>query len=250
MSLCNDVAITMFLEEQLRIVPDTARGVLLDLGCGTQPYRSLYHNLFKQTVAGDYCVRSRIDTRLDICSLPFMDEVFDAVILSEVIEHIDDPVRALSEVSRVLKKGGLIFLTWPFMHPLHEMPHDYARYTEFGMNRLLRKTGFQLEVLARRGDVITLGLAVVEQCAFNVMEALVRLPLFGAVLFGWMKPLTHRTASTLWRIYLSSIGRLRRFHPEATGEQLKGPINHLTLWTLGYCARGKKVGGGQPCAPS
>lgn len=250
MSLCNDVAITMFLKEQLRLVPDSARGALLDLGCGGQPYRHLYRALFKQSVAGDYCVRSRIDARLNICALPFRSEVFDAVILSEVIEHVDDPVQALSEVRRVLKKGGLLFLTWPFMHPLHELPHDYTRYTEFGMSRLLDKTGFELETLSRRGDLMGLGLAVAEQCAFNALEALVRLPLIGRRCFGWMKPLGYEIAVRFWRAYLGSIGRLRRFHPEAVGERLKGPVNHLGLWTLGYCARGRKVRGGPSCEPS
>src|SRR5574339_822128 len=152
MSLCNDVAITLFLEKELKVVPDAARGTLLDLGCGAQPYRPLYRRYFRRTVTGDHMVRSKIDAQLDILALPFDDNAFDAVILSEVIEHVADPMRALSEIQRVLKKGGLLFLTWPFIHPLHELPYDYARYTEFGMHQLLRKSGFRLETLTRRGD--------------------------------------------------------------------------------------------------
>jgi SAM-dependent methyltransferase len=247
MSLCNDVAITFFLEKELKAVPETARGALLDLGCGAQPYRRLYQHYFRQTVTGDHTVRSKIDAQLDIHALPFEDEAFDAVILSEVIEHVVNPMQALLEIQRVLKKGGLLFLTWPFMHPLHELPHDYARYTEFGMNHLLQKSGFQLETLTRRGDFITLGLAMIEQCLFNLLEALIRLPVAGR-LFGWMKPIAQRIALRFWRIYLTMFGKSEWLHPEGAGDRLKGPLDHLGLWTMGYCSRGRKIWSERPCA--
>jgi SAM-dependent methyltransferase len=248
MSLCNDVAITAFLGNELKAVPEASRGALLDLGCGTQPYRHLYEHRFRQIVTGDHTVRSKIDVQLDIHDLPFEDEAFDAVILAEVIEHVSDPLKALLEVQRVLKKNGLLFLTWPLIHPLHELPNDYARYTEFGMNRLLKISGFQLETLTRRGDLIAVGIAMMEQCIFNLLEALSRIPGVGRVLFGWTAPLGREIAVQFWRTYLASVGRSTWFNPRVAGDRLKGPLAHLGLWTMGYCSRGRKIRSEERCA--
>jgi len=241
MSLCNDVAISVFLAKELSEVPDGSRGALLDLGCGTQPYRPLYQHRFRQTVTGDHTVRSRVDVQLDIHDLPFADEAFDAVILSEVIEHVTDPLRGLLEIQRVLKRDGLIFLTWPFIYPLHELPNDYVRYTEFGMNRLLAKSGFQLETLTRRGDFIAVGLAMAEQCLFNLLEALGRIPVVGRAIFRWTKPIGRGIALGFWRVYLASFGTSSWTNPRSAGDGLKGPLAHLGQWTMGYCSRGRKI---------
>lgn len=240
MSLCNDLAIADFLGEQLPTVADLEHGILLDLGCGIQPYRAVYAESFKTVIAADFNRRSRINVRLNISALPFADESCSVVLLTEVIEHVEDSARALREVSRVLKREGYCFLTWPLLYPLHELPSDFARYTEFGMQHLLETAGLRIEVLWRRGDLFSVQVAIIEQLAFGLLELLSRVPWIKGTVFGPAKALLRGVFVGIWRLYLLAIGGARRIRPAKVGDNLDGPVNHLALWTMGYCARIRK----------
>jgi SAM-dependent methyltransferase len=80
------------------------------------------------------------DTRGDLLALPFMDDSFDGLILTEVLEHCINPHGAMREVFRVLKPGGLLLVTSPFVWPWHgtEAYHDYWRFTHEGWLLLLQ----------------------------------------------------------------------------------------------------------------
>ena len=85
----------------------------------------------------------------DAHHLPFKNSEFDIIVANNVIEHFYDPHQAVGEMRRVLKKGGVIYYTVPFLYPVHEAPHDYARFTEFGLKKLFEDfTQFELH---RRG---------------------------------------------------------------------------------------------------
>jgi len=66
----------------------------------------------------------------------------DTVTLFQVLEHIAEPQQLLDEVYRILKPGGRLIITVPFMWHIHEAPHDYYRYTRYGLEYMLRKAGF------------------------------------------------------------------------------------------------------------
>jgi SAM-dependent methyltransferase len=86
------------------------------------------------------CGEHEEDTKGDILSLPFPDESFDGVVLSEVLEHCTDPKRAIGEVFRVLKPGGLVLVTSPYIWPEHGIAgeyRDYWRFTRHGWELLL-----------------------------------------------------------------------------------------------------------------
>lgn len=70
--------------------------------------------------------------------LPIADESLDGVIMVSVLEHLYDPIRAVNQVARVLKKGGVYFSYAPFYHPYHASPHDYFRFTQEGYRHLLK----------------------------------------------------------------------------------------------------------------
>ncbi len=74
----------------------------------------------------------------DAHRLPFASGSMDGVLLVSVLEHLHDPIRAVDEVWRVLKRGGIFFSYAPFYHPYHESPHDYFRFTADGYRYLLR----------------------------------------------------------------------------------------------------------------
>jgi SAM-dependent methyltransferase len=122
-------------------------GRVLDVGCGRKPYRHL-------VPAEDY-VGLELDTpvarELGVAdlyysggALPAADGSFDAVICSQVLEHIFTPGEFLAEINRVLRPGGSLLLTTPFAWDEHEQPHDFARYSSFGLRALLAQAGFTI----------------------------------------------------------------------------------------------------------
>jgi SAM-dependent methyltransferase len=146
------------------------RGRLLDLGCGYQPYRSLL--LSPPSQATDYVGMDLPDNiyqapkfTWDGRRIPLDDASVDSVVLTEVLEHCPDPECVLREIARVLKAGGFMFLTVPFIWPIHTVPNDEFRFTPFALRRLLEKSGFQNPVIEATGGrhavlAITLGLWV------------------------------------------------------------------------------------------
>lgn len=86
----------------------------------------------------------------DTHRLPFHDSSIDMIIANNVIEHCVNAPQAVKEMHRVLKKGGVIYFTIPFLYPVHESPQDYIRYTEFGLRKLFQQFSSQ-EILIRGG---------------------------------------------------------------------------------------------------
>lgn len=136
------------------------RGRLLDVGCGSQPYRRfLSDNKYITEYTGldiataiVYEKGIRPDFTWDGNVIPFKDDQFDTVMATEVLEHCPDPQRIIHEMKRVLKPGGLIFFTVPFLWNLHEVPHDEYRYTPFSLERIFKECGMQdIELYAHGG---------------------------------------------------------------------------------------------------
>jgi SAM-dependent methyltransferase len=115
------------------------RGRLLDLGCGSSPY--LYLPSPAVETRWGYDLRSSPQGRSadvigDVQSLAFGDQLFDAVLCTEVVEHVPRPDEVFSEIRRVLRPGGCLVLTAPFLFGLHEEPRDFNRYTKHMLWRL------------------------------------------------------------------------------------------------------------------
>lgn len=183
-----------------RAIADLApklNGRLLDVGCGRKPYRHLF-------VASEY-IGLEVDTpenrknkQADFfysgVDFPFPGQRFDGIICNQVLEHVFTPDLFLSEIGRVLRPGGQLLLTIPFIWDEHEQPWDYARYTSFGLKNLLEKNGFELleqrkinadiralfqlvnaylyKAFWTRQPVINLLLCVVLMSPFNIFGAL------------------------------------------------------------------------------
>ena len=124
------------------------KGRILDVGCGEKPYA----NLFAATEyigidieqSGHDHARSNIDVFYDGLNIPFEDNSFDSIVCFEVLEHVFEPNKIVQEMHRVLKPGGKVLLTTPFIWNEHEIPYDYGRYTYFGLNHLFAKNGFKV----------------------------------------------------------------------------------------------------------
>jgi SAM-dependent methyltransferase len=89
-----------------------------------------------QVVNLDLVSRARIDVQGDLHALPFEGESIDVILMTEVLEHLEEPWVALRECHRVLRARGLLVITTRFMYPMHDV-HDYYRYTHEGLQHLL-----------------------------------------------------------------------------------------------------------------
>jgi SAM-dependent methyltransferase len=132
-----------FLQSLASELPDGAR--LLDVGAGDAPYRELFTHLDYVTCDWEGtqyapAVPSDLSGRAD--SIPVPDSSFDAILNTQVLEHVPEPGLVLDEFSRVLRPGGQLWVTAPLTWYLHEEPHDYYRYTPHGLRHLLGKAGF------------------------------------------------------------------------------------------------------------
>jgi SAM-dependent methyltransferase len=237
----NDFFNRLFLREFFDRLSTDRGACLLDLGCGNCPYEALYKERFARVIRSDVEVRdSRVDVVSAIEALPFPDGAFDAVLLSEVIEHVDQEHAALSEVYRILKPGGYLLLTWPFIFRLHEIPTDFNRRTEFGMQNLLRRVGFEVAVIRRRGDLLSSFLTIVGTALTGSLEGVTRIPVLGLLLAPVKWIVTSLLSATYWVVAYAQ-HNLRHLNPGAVGEGLRGVLGALALWPLGYCVMAKKV---------
>jgi len=131
-------------------------GDLLDYGCGSRPYEKLFlvskYTGVDVQLSGHPNEAKRADIFFDGGRLPVESESFDAVLASEVFEHVFDLPEALTEIRRVLRPKGMLLVTCPFVWPLHEEPYDFARYTPYALRAQLEAAGFEVLVQEKRGS--------------------------------------------------------------------------------------------------
>lgn len=132
--------ILLSVQNLSRMVPPNSR--VLDVGCGTKPYEKLFRT--KQYIGIDIKNENRhgqknVDEFFDGLKIPYKDGTFDVVFTTEVLEHTQYPEKLLDEMKRVLKRGGILFVSMPFVWPEHGTPFDFQRYTSFKHEQLLSK---------------------------------------------------------------------------------------------------------------
>jgi SAM-dependent methyltransferase len=204
---------------------------VLDLGAGRKPYAPVYERYFESSTSVDVPDSPHDIQDVDILAsaddLPLEAESFDCVICTEVLEHCPEPTNVLREIARVLKPGGRVFLTTPFLRPLHEMPHDYYRYTPSGLAQLAKTTGLLVRSIRPRGDytavaLVTLQLPVGK--AWYLLAKTTRLPLNSPY-----NPLVYLTIVLPQQMYV-----IVWKHARMRGGRLKSLYDKLSYYTLGY----------------
>ncbi len=136
--------ITRFVEGvAAKLAPGT---LLLDAGAGECAYKRYFTHC--RYVATDLAVGEQkwnyanVDLFAGLDRLPLQDASVDAVLCTQVLEHLEWPRECVREFFRVLKPGGTLFLTAPMSHAEHQMPHDFFRYTSSGLLSICREAGF------------------------------------------------------------------------------------------------------------
>ena len=159
----------------LRELLPLARGTVLDVGCGSQPYRVLFAP--EVTYIGIDTIEAKQHFGYDIPGViyfngerwPIDDSSIDFVLCTETMEHLPDPELLLAEALRCLDSGGTVLLTVPFAARWHFIPYDYWRFTPSGLARLLTRAGFVNTRVYARGNAGTVA-------CYKAMALVVHLP--------------------------------------------------------------------------
>ncbi len=186
-----------FYNDMVPFIADYARGRCLDIGAGRLAWKDSLLPHLETYISGDVVLENpRIDVVLDVASkLPFADESFDTVFCCSVLEHVPRPWEALSEIRRILAPGGTLIISLPFILHLHDVPHDYYRFSGYGAEYLAHEAGFEIQKVAINGGFFHLVLNPVS-IAFSVIFESLHLPSLV------------RVSSRLWLVLAEKLDRL------------------------------------------
>ena len=132
-----------------------------------------------QLVRLDYPVtnqryKNRPDIYGDAQKLPVMNASIDAVLLLEVLEHIESDSAVLSEANRVLKVGGVLYISVPFIYPQHDVPYDFRRWTQYGLRQVLETNGFVIRELRVHGHSLITAMQLFNLALLEICQELLK----------------------------------------------------------------------------
>ncbi|MGI9355887.1 MAG: class I SAM-dependent methyltransferase [Rhizobiaceae bacterium] len=138
----------IWLEHELRQYSETlSEGtVLLDAGSGDQRYKTLfpqctYESTDFEQVDKPYGSSTYV---CDLADIPVDAGRFDAIVFTQVMEHLPEPLVVLKELLRVARPGATLFYSGPLAYHEHEEPYDFYRYTQFGVRYLFESAGWEI----------------------------------------------------------------------------------------------------------
>lgn len=187
------------------------KGRILDFGCGSKPYESLFK--VEEYIGLDFKgeghshKNEHIDIFYDGKTIPLDDRTIDAIFSSEVLEHIFNPNEILQEFNRVLKSNGKVLISCPFVWNEHEVPNDYARYTQFGLKHLFESNGFEIITIQKNGNFAE---AIFQIILLYVLKPkpLVKIKLLNkgiSLFFNLLGVLFSKVLPQKWDFYLSNV---------------------------------------------
>lgn len=135
------------------------QGDVLDFGCGEMPYRD-YILKHASTYRGVDWPGTKHELRAEVFadlnkSIPLADEIADTIVSFSVLEHLYNPLGMLNEANRILKTGGHLVLSVPWQWQVHEAPHDYYRYSPYGLRHLLSQADFSVVSISPTGGAFS-----------------------------------------------------------------------------------------------
>ena len=138
-----NAAIRRFLVEQSRLLPKNS--LILDGGAGKKPYQDLFkeHIYHSCDMPGGFYSNTH-DFECFLNNIPVPDQSYDAVVLTQVLEHTQNPNEVLLEMNRILKPGGRLLISVPLNSPLHGEPWHFFHFTHYGIYTLSAQTGFNV----------------------------------------------------------------------------------------------------------
>ena len=136
--------VNRYVESVAKSLP--AGSSILDAGAGESVYKKKFsHCVYKAidlAIGESRWNYSNLDYIGPLHEMPIENDVFDAVLCTQVLEHLEWPRESVKEMHRVLKPGGRLYMTVPMAHPEHQTPYDFFRYTSYGLDSICKNAGF------------------------------------------------------------------------------------------------------------
>lgn len=142
---------------------DLMKGRLLDLGCGNKPYSVIYNEICESSIGCDVPFSLHKNSTVEVlCYAEDTDKhfepgYFDCVLCTEVLEHTVNDRKVISNINLILKNTGYLIISAPFTYVLHEAPHDYRRYTMYGLKSILEENNFEVKSIFSMGATFSSG---------------------------------------------------------------------------------------------
>jgi SAM-dependent methyltransferase len=162
------ILVDRFVARVSQGVPKAAR--ILDAGAGECRYAGAFAHC--RYIACDRGVGdatwnySHLNVVADLMSLPFRKDSFDGVLCANVLEHVKEPPAALRDMTSLLKPGGRLYLSVPFLgDPIHQEPNDFRRYTHYGLRQLIEGASLTPISISPMGGVFFLICSLLWWCA-------------------------------------------------------------------------------------
>lgn len=162
-------------------------GRMLDVGAGDIDRYAKFFN-YSERLTTDIQAGKNIDIVAAADNLPFADREFDSAVCTQVLEHVSNPQQVVKEINRVLKSRGYALVSVPLTAELHEQPHDYWRYTRYGIEQLFINNGFEVIENKQEGSYYSMIANVKIRHAINKYKLFER-------------PFLGRIASKFFRVY-------------------------------------------------
>ena len=137
---------------------------IVDIACGTKPYYPLFQNITSEYIGIDINDSDYADKKADAADLPFPDFSFDVALSTQALEHIKDYQLAVNEMHRVLKSDGIAFLSTHGVMEIHGEPHDYWRFTQYGLKTVF-KNFKEVKIINNGGAIL---------CLFMILNTYIR----------------------------------------------------------------------------
>ncbi len=155
---------------------------VVDIGCGEKPYLKLFAPYTNKYIGVDMDAQGA-DITAKAEKLPFRKSTFDIAVCFQVLEHIYEPEKAISEMKRIVKRGGFVILTTHGSWMYHPSPHDYYRWTNEGLTLLFKDFSRVSVKPILKAPVSLLQLTIIELYSISCRRFFWKLPSYGVIMF-------------------------------------------------------------------
>lgn len=147
-----------YTNQWLSHAPKYLNGELIDIGCGRMQYKQKvlkyvdsYTGLDYPTTHKFYTTQEKPDIIADAHAIPAKNKSYDSALMLQALEYMEDPQKVFSEISRILKRDGVLIFTSPFLYPIHDYPFDRYRFTDTQLKSMLKNEGFKIIKIIPQG---------------------------------------------------------------------------------------------------